>query len=149
MLDNTYIYIANASRSILYDDSKNRQSIPIIKACNKCNSFICLKFSNSLHVQWTPSLNHRNMNTRITSCFRDDLEHLSNERRLLKYVSPQTFVCFFKYCCSSSAECSQDQLHIGTPYVEVYDYFHRTYVVLILLRFHLRQVKHLQCTRNS
>ena len=110
---------------------------------------ISVQFSKSLHVQLIPSRNHRNTITLISSSLGDALERLANERRLLQFVPPQAFFCVFKYCCSSSAECSQDQLHIGTPYVEVFDYFHRTYVVLILPRFHLRQVKHLQCTRNS
>ena len=63
---------------------------------------------------------------------------LANERRLLQFVSLQTFVCFPKYCNSSSARCPQDQLCVRTPYAKVYECFHRTFVVLILPRYHLR-----------
>ena len=56
---------------------------------------------------------------------------MANERRLLQFVSPQTFFCFLRCCYSSSAECTQDQLFIGAPYL-AYENFHRTYVVLIL-----------------
>ena len=49
----------------------------------------------------------------------------------MRFLSPQAFFCFLKCCYSSGAECPQDQLCIGTPYVETNENFHRTYVVLI------------------
>ena len=123
--------------------------MPIKKAYSQFKSSHIFSILQLCAVQLIPSLNLRNAITRISSCFSDALERLANEGRLLQFVSRRTFVCFFKYCCPPSAECPQDHLCTGTPYVEVYEYSHRTYVVLILPRFHLRQVKRLQGTRNS
>ena len=58
-------------KSTLYDYPNNWQSMPINKLCNELNSFYVCSISNFLHVQLTPSLNHRVAVTRISSCFSD------------------------------------------------------------------------------
>ena len=93
---------------------------------------ISFKFSNSLHVRWTPSLNHYTYFIVLQRWFG----------AFGKWAQTSE-VCFTTNCRLRFQKLLliKRRMSAKTIYEDVYEYSYHTYVVLIWPRFHLRQIK--------